>query len=238
MEIAICDDEKAMCDHLEELVKRQAPDCHTELFFSGEELLREKKTFDIIFLDIQLEGMNGIDAARILRKGNQEAVLIFITGLKEYVFEAFDVSAFHYLLKPVREEKFEEVFARAATEVERKREREEETLFIKSKGRTVILNRKDILYVESQNRKVNFHTAKETLELYFDMEKLEKRLGKNFYRCHRGYIVNMGYVAEYGKDSISLTNGETVYLSRRKYKEFVKAYMDYLRNGGALLEPF
>lgn len=61
------------------------------------------------------------------------------------------------------------------------------------------------------------------LEVYFDMEDLEQQLGKNFYRCHRGYIVNMGY---YGKDSISLTNGETIYLSRRKYKEFVKAYME------------
>ena len=127
------------------------------------------------------------------------------------------------------------MFHRAAAESERKKEKEE-TVFIKSKGRNVIVNKKDILYIESQNRMVNFHTTKEILEIYFDMSDLEKRLGKDFYRCHRGYIVNMGYVTEYGKDTISLTNGETIYLSRRKYKEFVKAYMDYLRNGGILLE--
>ena len=83
---------------------------------------------------------------------------------------------------------------------------------------------------------VNFHTTKEILKIYFDMGELEKRLGEGFYRCHRGYIVNMGYITEYGKDTISLTNRETIYLSRRKYKEFVKTYMDYLRNGGILLE--
>ncbi len=242
MRIAICDDEKVICDQIEKLVKRQEPDCDTELFVSGEELLREKKNFDLIFLDIQMEGINGIEVAKTLRNKKEEAILIFITGIKEYVFEAFDVSAFHYLLKPIEETKFIEVFARAVAEfekkdeLEKKKEREEESFVIKAKGRTIILNRNDILYIESQNRMVNFHTTKEILELYFDMGNLETRLGKNFYRCHRGYIVNMGYITEYGKDRISLTNGETIYLSRRKYKEFVRTYMDYLRNGGMLLE--
>lgn len=95
----------------------------------------------------------------------------------------------------------------------------EELFFIKLKGRNIILNRKDILYIESQNRMVNFHTTKEILNIYFDMRELEKRLGKGFYCCHRGYIVNMGYVIEYGKDSISLINGDSIYLSRRKYME-------------------
>ena len=236
MTIAICDDEKIICDQIEKIIKNQKPNFTIKLFASGEELLKEKENFDIIFLDIYMEGINGIEVARMLRNKKEEAILIFITGIKEYVFEAFDVSAFHYLLKPIEEKKFIEVFARAVTEFERKKERREESFFIKSKGRNIILNRKDILYVESQNRMVIFHTTKEILKIYYDMGELEKRLGKGFYRCHRGYIVNMGYVTEYGKDSISLTNGESVYLSRRKYKEFVKTYMDYLRSGGILLE--
>lgn len=236
LKTAICDDESAICRQIEELVKRQKPDCDTEVFSSAEDLLREKRTFDIIILDIQMDGINGIEAAKILRSRKEKAIIIFITGIKEYVFEAFDVWAFHYLLKPIEEEKFAKVFARAAAEAERKKEGEGESFFIKSKGRTIILNPKEILYMESQNRMVIFHTTKENLELYCDMGQLEKRLGGNFYRCHRGYIVNMGYIAEYGKDSISLTNGETIYLSRRKYKEFVETYMDYLRNGGMVLE--
>lgn len=76
------------------------------------------------------------------------------------------------------------------------------------------------------------------MELYFDMRDLEQQLGRNFYRCHRRYIVNIGHITEYEKDSISLTNGEIICLSRRKYKEFVKVYMDYLRKRGGLLESF
>lgn len=238
MTIAICDDEKTICGQVEKLVKKQMPDCDTALFASGEELLRETKIFDIIFLDIHMDGINGMQAARILRNKKEEALLIFITGLKEYVFESFDVSAFHYLLKPIEEAKFAEVFAKAVAETERKKGLVEEPFFMKSNGRTMILNRNQILYIESQNRMVNFHTTNECLELYFDMRDLEQQLGRNFYRCHRGYIVNMGHITEYGKDSISLTNGETICLSRRKYKEFVKVYMDYLRKGGLLLESF
>lgn len=237
MNIAVCDDEKIICNQIEKLVKIQEPDCDIELFASGEELLKADTVFDIIFLDIQMDGINGIETAKTLRNKKQVSVLIFITGMKEYVFDAFDVSAFHYLLKPVEENKFSEVLAKAAAEV-RMKKGEEELFFIKSKGRNVILNRNDILYIESQNRMVNFHTTKEILKIYSDMKNLEQQLGKNFYRCHRGYIVNLGYVTEYEKDSISLTNGENIYLSRRKYKEFVKIYMDYLRKGGILLESF
>ena len=238
MTIAICDDEKPICEQLEKLVKKQMPDCNTELFASGEALLKETNVFDIIFLDIQMDDINGIQAARMLRNKKEEALLIFITGLKEYVFEAFDVSAFHYLLKPIEEKKFAEVFAKAVSEAEKKRGLTEEPFFMKSNGKTIILNRNHILYVESQNRMVNFHTTNECLELYSDMRDLEQQLGRNFYRCHRGYIVNMGHIAEYEKDRISLTNGETIGLSRRKYKEFVKVYMDYLKKGGALLGSF
>lgn len=236
MTAAICDDEKILCDQLEKWIKRQAPDCDLALFTSGEALLREKKDFDIIFLDIRMEGIDGIETAKRLRSRRAETILIFITGIKEHVFDAFDVSAFHYLLKPVDEEKFAEVFARAAAEVEKKKGREEAPLFLKSKGRARVLDRNEILYVESQNRMVHFHTAKEIVKIYYDLGKLEQQLGKNFYRCHRGYIVNLGYITEYGKDSITLTNGEVVYLSRRKYREFVKTYMDYLRNGGTLFD--
>jgi len=119
MTIAICDDVEIICGQIEKLVKNQMPNCDTKRFASGGRILKEKEKFDIIFLDIQMEGINGIEVARLLRNKKEDAVLIFITGIKEYVFEAFDVSAFHYLLKPIEEKKFIEVFARAVAESER-----------------------------------------------------------------------------------------------------------------------
>ncbi|MBO5281626.1 MAG: LytTR family transcriptional regulator DNA-binding domain-containing protein, partial [Lachnospiraceae bacterium] len=78
------------------------------------------------------------------------------------------------------------------------------------------------------------HTAEEVIEIYAAMKELEKQLGEDFYRCHRGYLVNMAHITEYDNDSIRLSNGERVYLSRERYSEFVKGYMRYLRKEGGI----
>ncbi len=109
MNIAVVDDEEAIREQIGGFIKKRNPDFDISSFDTGEGLLASGKDFDIIFLDIQMEGMGGIEAARILRQSGVDAVVIFITGIREYVFEAFDVSAFHYLLKPIEEQKFMEV---------------------------------------------------------------------------------------------------------------------------------
>lgn len=232
MNIAICDDEKIIREQIRDLIAKQKADCYLAAYATGEELLAAEKHFEVIFLDIQMDGMNGIDTARALRKRKSETVLIFITGIKEYVFEAFDVSAFHYLLKPIEEKKFEEVFDRVVIEAGRSKEQGQERLFIKTRNRNITLDRNRILYIESRTRKVEIHTDEEVIEIYATMNDLEGRLGGNFYRCHRGYLVNMAHIAEYYTDSIQLNNGDNIYMAKEKYNEFVKTYMRYLRNGG------
>lgn len=230
MNIAVIDDEKVIREHICELIQKQKPGCHLEAYATGEELLLSENQFDIVFLDIQMDGIDGIETARRLMEKQDKVVLIFVTGNKEYVFDALDLYAFHYLLKPVDEIKFREVLARAAGEVEKNREKE--WLFIRT--RNLRLDKADILYIESKAKKVGIHTqkARETIEIYATMEELERQLGEDFYRCHRAYIVNMAHITEYDNDSITLTNGDTVYLTKKKYSEFAKAYMWYLQNGG------
>ena len=230
MYIAVVDDEKVIREDICELIEKQRPESSVEAFSTGEELLASEGRFDIVFLDIQMDGMNGIEAARSLRKRQEETVLIFITGIKEYVFDALDLYAFQYLLKPLNEKKFVEVLDRAVKEAGRKKEKR--GLFIKA--RTLTLDQTDILYIESRGKKVEIHTArdKESIEIYASMEELEGQLGEGYYRCHRAYIVNMAHITEYGSDSILLTNGDKVYLAKKKYGEFVKAYMWHLQNGG------
>lgn len=176
--------------------------------------------------------MNGIDTARALREKQEDMVVIFITGVKEYVFEAFDVSAFHYLLKPVEEKKFSEVFERAKKEVEKRTTQGQKNIFIKTRNRSFTINHDNILYIENRGKKVEIHTSNEIIDTYASMNDLEKQLGGNFYRCHRGYLVNMAHIAEYENDSISLSNGENIFMAKERYNEFVKEYMRYLRNGG------
>lgn len=242
IKIAIIDDEKVIRDQMKQLIenrqyknekhKNRQPDYHIAAYASGEEFLTAKIYYDVIFLDIQMNGINGIDTARQLRQQQDESVLIFVTGIKEYVFEAFDVTAFHYLLKPIEEKKFHEVFDRAILEVEKHKKQNQEQLFIQTRFRNVTLNQSSILYIENRSKKVEIHTTDEVIEMYASMTQLEKQLNTSFYRCHRGYLVNMAYITEYESDSISLNNGETIFLAKDRYSDFVKAYMRYLRNGG------
>lgn len=234
MRIAICDDEKEICGRLRQMVLRQRTDCQVFLFDSGRQLLQSRLRFSIVLMDIQMEDMSGIETARELRMKDENTVLIFVTALKEYVFEAFDVSAFHYLLKPVPEEKFCMVFENACREAERREREAEEQVFFRTRNRSYTLFKRDILYVESRGRKVDIHTAGECVTVYATMNGLQEQLGSGFYRCHRGFLVNLAHVTEYEPDRILLGSGDAVFMARDKYGEFVKAYMRFLERGGVV----
>ncbi len=154
MNIAVVDDEEVIREQIGGFIKKRNPDFDISGFDTGEGLLAAGKDFDIIFLDIQMEGMGGIEAARTLRQSGVDAVVIFITGIREYVFEAFDVSAFHYLLKPIEEQKFMEVLGRAAEEAGKRKGQREKQIFIRAKNQGYTLNLNSILYIESRGKKV------------------------------------------------------------------------------------
>ncbi len=229
MEIAVADDEKVIRDYICGLIKKQYPEYNLSAYGTGEELLAAEKSFDIIFLDIHMEGINGIETAKMLREKSDDTIIIFITALKEYVFEALDLYAFHYLLKPIDEKKLSGVLKKATEAVKHSKSNR---LFIKTKNITIAQS--DIIYIESCGKKANIHIVgkNKPIEIYASMDEFEKQLGESFYRCHRAYIVNMSQISQYDNESITVLNGERVYLTKKKYGEFVKAYMWYLQNEG------
>ena len=156
--IAIVDDEKVIREQIKNLIEKKQTGSAVDTYFSGEELLRAGKGYDIVFLDIQMDGMNGIDTARALRQKMDDTVLIFVTGVKEYVFDAFDVGAFHYLIKPLEEMKFYSVYDRAVLEAAKKKQHGMGQLFVKTRNRNVTLDQSNILYIESRAKKVEMHT--------------------------------------------------------------------------------
>ena len=232
--IAIVDDEKVIREQIIKLIEKKQTDCEIDTYRTGEDLLKADSVYDIVFLDIQMDGMNGIDTARALRQKADNTVLIFITGVKEYVFDAFDVAAFHYLIKPIEENKFWEVCDRAVLAVTKKKQNPSGQIFIKTRSQSITLDQSNVLYIESRAKKVEIHTKTNIVEAYAAISELEKQLVGSFYRCHRGYLVNMAFIAGYENDSITLNNGETIILSKDKYSEFVKVYMRYLKNGGGI----
>lgn len=229
LQIAVCEDEKAMGSYLKQLIDKRLAgrkEYQIEVFEAGWQLLESDKKFDIFFLDIDLKDMSGIDMARKLRE-TSGAVIIFVTALKEYVFDAFDVQAFQYLLKPVNEEKFFRVLDGAVEEC--LAGKGGEPLVIRIKGTYRSIMRENIVYAENDARKVVLHLKEEQISYYAKMSELEKILGGQFFRCHRGYLVNLNEVKSYDTGSIQLKNGETILMAKQKYSAFVSAYMEFLR---------
>ena len=161
MNIAVVDDEEVIREQIGGFIKKRNPGFNISGFATGEELLAADTEFDIIFLDIQMKGMGGIEAAKTIRQSNADRVIIFITGIKEHVFEAFDVSAFHYLLKPIAEQKFMEVLGRAIEEAGKRKGQKERQIFIKTKNQGYTLKLNSILYIENRGKKVEIHTTDE-----------------------------------------------------------------------------
>ena len=236
MRIAVCDDDRAIREELSRLIKEQAPEADIVTYQSGEKMINAGENFDISFLDIEMGEVSGMDVARHIREKEeslaQRSILIFVTGYREYMEAAFDVNAFHYLIKPIDAEKFSEVFSRARKEASAIDEQNKKQIMVKSSGTQQKIWLRDIYYIESGNKKVIFHTANGTLEVYGKMEELENRLGSTFYRCHRCYLVNMEKIAAYNANSIQVTNGDNLLLARTKYSHFIKTYMRYAKNGG------
>ena len=236
MRIAVCDDDRAIREELSRLIQKQVPEVDIVEYQSGEELINAKGNFDIYFLDIEMGKVSGMDIARRIREqeesGRQRSIIIFVTGYREYMEAAFDVNAFHYLIKPIDVEKFSEVFSRAWKEASVFEEQTKKHIMVKSSGTQQKLLLKDIYYIESGNKKVIFHTTKGKLEVYGKMDELENGLGNTFYRCHRCYLVNMEKISAYSADNIQVTNGDNLLLARKKYSDFIKTYMRYVKNGG------
>lgn len=156
MRIAICDDEKNIRELIANKVEKQYPDAEIIFFQSGEELLLVDESIDILFLDIQMSGIDGMETARELRKKDKSVILVFVTAVEEYVFQAFDVRAFNYIVKPIDDGKFSDVLHRAVDEWSsqniNEKEPEERYVLINNSGvhTKVILD--EIVYPQHQEQ--------------------------------------------------------------------------------------
>ncbi|NBI09151.1 DNA-binding response regulator [Colidextribacter sp. OB.20] len=240
IKIAICDDESNIRAYLSSLIGAQSCPCEIVEYASAGDCLADHREIDLLFLDIELapsgSGLNGMALARKIRERatGTQPVIVFVTGYERYVFDAFDVGAFQYLLKPVDKEKFAKVFSRAVAQIGTAKEKPGRVLTLQSANtsRTVPLD--SIYYIESSNHKVELHLKDGEFACYAKIGDLELELQDQFFRIHKGYLVNLVYVAGYSKGSVTLTNGEKLLLSKYKYQDFVKAYLHFLKKGAGL----
>lgn len=230
--IAICDDEKYMSDHIRTLVsdffRKKNREIILRMFSSGEELLSYNGQIDILFLDIQMKDMDGMETARRLRADKFRGFLVFITVLKEMVFQSFEVQAYDYLVKPVDDKQFEKTMERLYASI---RSADENTLLVQKGYESHIIRKDEIVFCEIIDRKIYLNLASgEVLDYYERIENLETKLDSHFFRCHRSYLINLEHLKGYRNGTAYMDNGREVPVSRLRGKEFSGVVLQYMKN--------
>lgn len=236
LSIAVCEDEQYMIDDLSEKVKFCLENRHISYefcsFINGELLLESHKKFDLIFLDIQMEGTCGMDVAKILRGRQYDGLIIFTTALKDMVFKSFEVEAFDFLVKPLETGAFSRTLDRAIERININKEKSksnDQNLIVHKNNEKIIIPYQDIIYCEAINRKVYVHTKMKVIDYYNKLEELEKTLGKEFYRCHRSYLINLKYVRGSRNGTAQMDNEDKVPISRLREQEFAQVILEYMK---------
>lgn len=204
MNIAICDDEENIRIYIRKLIQKQETFCKITEFSSGKELLEfqdetNAEEIDILFLDISMGDEDGMTVAKQLRSQ--------------------------------MESNFEQVFAQTIREYQylmaKKREKPKEVL-VRNGNRTRSVSADDIYYIESSNRKVTLYLRHEKIGYYDKISSLESELKPDFFRIHKGYLVNIKYVEQYDRTEVKMRNGDSLLISKYKYQDFVKRYLEYI----------
>ena len=232
LRIAVCEDEKPQMEYLcRELGKFGAENevrLDIDCYFSAEQLLFEKEDkaqYDIFVLDIQLKKMNGMELARKLRSTDKEAHIVFLTGLKEYALEGYEVGAVRYLLKPLKEEN---LFAALKEICEQEIFRQTMCLILENIGKKILC--RDILYVEADGHYLSFVQEKKTDQCKASLNSMAKELEeKGFALLRRGLYVNLYHVERIGRQECTLDDGSCLPVSRGCYQNLNQSFICYYK---------
>lgn len=238
LRIAICDDEDLQIELLTKYVRNWEKLNHQkvviESYHNGSEFhftWSGDDSFDILLLDIEMPNLNGIELARKIREKDENLQIIFITGVADFIGEGYDLQAVNYLLKPIKEEKLYDCLDTAV----RKLPNEEQWLVIEQEDEIIRLNQSEILYIEAFSHTIDIHTKNGKYTIRKSISAIEKELVASlFVRCHRSYLISLLHIDKILKDEILLDGGDSVPLSRRRYKEVNMAFINYFKGNGGV----
>ncbi len=223
--ITIVDDDQTQSEYLKNIVLSWATERQAyvtlSLFASAESFLFSEGKPDILLLDIEMPKMSGIQLAKKIREYNETIPIVFITGYSDYIAEGYDVSALHYLLKPIDKNKLYSVLDKAVRQIGKN----EKTLSIEVWGETFIVPLREIRYIEVSGNYITVH-AKQDFKIKKTLGELEKQLDERFVRTGRSFIVNLNFVRRVTKTDVYLSSGEVVPLSRGMYELLNRSIID------------
>lgn len=231
MRILICDDDDLFTKQLEELLltffnkkKIQPPDL--QIYHTGEDLLADTGNMDLVFLDIEMPGMNGILTGQQLVRKNKNVIIIVTTSYAEYLDDAMRIHVFRYLSKPIERNRF----YRNVQDALKLYHSLSTTVLLDTKEASISLSTASIVCVESSGKVVTLHTTDGS---YHPRQPFSYWLSiltaPCFIQTHRSFLVNMKYISHFDHELIYLCGGSIrAYLAKRKYTEFKKNYLRYL----------
>lgn len=227
--IAVCDDEeeqgRAVGALISEWSRQSGYACQVRFYPSAEAFLfeyQEDRTCDILLLDIEMEGLSGIELAKRIRREDKRMEIIFLTSHFEFIGEGYEVDALHYLMKPVPEDRLMAVLSKAADRLAE----EPPSVVILCEGETIRLYEKDILYVEAFLHYISIHTREGQYKIKESISAFAGKLGADFYRTHRSYLVSLKYIRKISRTSVMMENQKELPLARGKYDDINRAFIE------------
>lgn len=234
--IALCDDEVSDITHEKELIEKVLPIVtnniiwHIDEFASSDDMLNSDTTYNMVFLDVEMDGLNGIATAEAIHKKNPSTLIFFVTHHEDYMDEALDNHAFRFWTKPISETRLMYGIEKAITKINTYKKSIEVT--VSNKAVKIFL--KDIIYVYHTNRITHIVTIQETVETYDALQSVVEQLSDDYFvETHRSCYVNLNYVSDYDKANIICEYNEKIYrpyISTRKYSAFNRRFREWSGN--------
>lgn len=231
LRIAIVEDDAAQLGntrkHLDKFLSEREKEYTVDAYENGVNFLENyKNPYDIVLMDIEMPGMNGMETAKRLRAIDQAVVLIFVTKIGKFAINGYEVSAIGYILKPINAYSLQMTMRKALKIISL---RTDQRIVLQMKQGVVSFFATDLIYIEVIGHKLTYHLRDGTYEAYGNLKAEEERLqNSHFGRCSNAYLVNMAYIKGIIGNSVYLHSGEELRVSRGMKKEFTDAYIAYI----------
>ena len=228
MRVAICDDEKVMHIIIENLLIEYKNirniDIFIDKFENGYDLLKSEREYEIIFMDYQMDGLDGIETARKLRDKNNECCVIFISAFMHASVPSHEVDAFRFILKPINKNKLFDAIDAYLKTIDY-----DNLLILRTHEATWKIKMSDIIYAEAKEKHTIIRTKDNTYEIHIHLKKIEDKLPiEKFFRCQRRYIAGFAHIEHHTNTEITFDNGELAQIGKSYVAKFKKAFQEYI----------
>ena len=230
MRVAICDDEKPMQIALEKLLdeysKLRKIDISVDKFENGHDLIKtlNEREYEIVFMDYQMDDIDGMETSRVIRSKNNENIIIFVSAYPEIAVDSYEVNTFRFIVKPINKEKLFKAIDDYLTSIDY-----DNLLILKTNDGTWKIKMSDIIYAEASGKHTIIRTTQKILEIHIHLKKIEDQLPEEkFCRCQRAYIAGFSHIENHTNTEILFDNGERARIGKVYTAKFKKSFRDYI----------